>query len=62
MQAPFDASDRATALAYAARAAGDEGDPARELVGWRGEGELVELQRPVLDRVGFLFRQRDVAA
>src|SRR5215218_9266725 len=37
--------------AYATRAARDEGNPARELVGWRGEGELVELQRPVLDRV-----------
>src|ERR671916_214444 len=47
---------------YPSRPTRDEGDPARELVRRRGEGELVELERPVFDRVRFFFREGDVAA
>jgi hypothetical protein len=40
----------------------NEGDSASELVRRRGEGELVELERPVFDGIGFFFREGDVAA
>src|ERR687897_1686061 len=48
--------------AYTSSPSCDEGDPTRELSGWRGLGELVELKGPVLYRVGLLFGQGDVAS
>ena len=52
-------ADRA---ADAARAAGDERDLALQLAGRRRLGELVELERPVLDREALLGVERDELA
>src|SRR5206468_5422278 len=46
----------------AGAAAGHQRDPARQLLLGGRQGELVELERPVLDVEGVLRRERDVLA
>ena len=60
--APSATSARATALADPAGGAGDQRDRALQLARRRRERQLVELERPVLDRERLLVVERDEAA